>query len=210
MAWMRRRWVQVAWLDTALKRLLHLLIALGVSFGFLWTIAILSADETNPSRRFVKSLIYAVLVFVIWILVALVKFIALPIRAARSGKFLDEYAVEKVRKTRALQQGLSEPSASTTLYKGIDPAQKGRSLKKRVNDVYGFRLLNQRMPTREAPVGSDEYFYAQTLTELARALDSGVATPEQEKLGKDIDSLSEGWRQAYGASGGVGGTPTTT
>lgn len=192
------RWVSVAWLDTLLKRIFDLALAGTVTLLAVWGLSFLDASDV---RR--KNVLYGMLLLVGWLIVASVRLIVHTIRAAISGKFLDEYAAAKASKAQQVKTKAAKAYSPPVfdphfVYKGQDPIQAGRPLKRRIDEVWFFQSHQRRMPALDAPHGSDEYFFAETLKTLARAVNSGVATPDELKRAKYVDSFDNTWREVYG------------
>ena len=192
------RWVSVAWLDTLLKRIFDLALAGTVTLLAVWGLSFLDASDV---RR--KNVLYGMLLLVGWLIVASVRLIVHTIRAAISGKFLDEYAAAKASKAQEVKTKAAKAYSPPVfdphfVYKGQDPIQAGRPLKRRIDEVWFFQSHQRRMPALDAPHGTDEYFFAETLKTLARAVDSGVATPDELKRAKYVDSFDNTWREVYG------------
>lgn len=192
------RWVSVAWLDTLLKRIFDLALAGTVTLLAVWGLSFLDASDV---RR--KNVLYGMLLLVGWLIVASVRLIVHTIRAAISGKFLDEYAAAKASKAQQVKTRAAKAYSPPVfdphfVYKGQDPIQAGRPLKRRIDEVWFFQSHQRRMPALDAPHGTDEYFFAETLKTLARAVDSGVATPDELKRAKYVDSFDNTWREVYG------------
>lgn len=193
------RWVPVAWLDTLLKRIFDLALAIAVTLLAFWGLTLILDPGDGPR----KNVLYMVLVLVIWIVVATVRLIVHPIRAAISGKFLDEYAAAKASKAQEVKTKAAKAYSPPVfdphfVYKGQDPIQASRPLKRRIDDVWFFQSHQRRMPALDAPHGTDEYFFTETLKTLARAVNSGVATPDELKRAKYVDSFDNTWREVYG------------
>ncbi len=192
------RWVSVAWLDTLLKRIFDLALAGTVTLLAVWGLSFLDASDV---RR--KNVLYGMLLLVGWLIVASVRLIVHTIRAAISGKFLDEYAAAKASKAQQVKTKAAKAYSPPVfdphfVYKGQDPIQAGRPLKRRIDEVWFFQSHQRRMPALDAPHGTDEYFFAETLKTLARAVNSGVATPDELKRAKYVDSFDNTWREVYG------------
>ena len=192
------RWVSVAWLDTLLKRIFDLALAGTVTLLAVWGLSFLDASDV---RR--KNVLYGMLLLVGWLIVASVRLIVHTIRAAISGNFLDEYAAAKASKAQEVKTKAAKAYSPPVfdphfVYKGQDPIQAGRPLKRRIDEVWFFQSHQRRMPALDAPHGTDEYFFAETLKTLARAVDSGVATPDELKRAKYVDSFDNTWREVYG------------
>lgn len=55
MAWLSKRWVKHAWLDTLLKQLLHVAVAAGITFGVFLGLALWINADASGARDNLKS-----------------------------------------------------------------------------------------------------------------------------------------------------------
>ncbi len=205
MSWYRARWINTAWLDTLLKRLLTLAIALVVAVVVIFIVSAVMGDggATETSYGVRKGALRIALIFLVWIGFEVVRLIIQPIRAAVSGTFLDEYAARRQERAHAAQARM--PTAkriapgSTAIFKGQDPAAAGMALGVRVANVAGFYNEAKRWPDPQAAPGSDEYFHAQTLAELNREVRHPEAPKSVQRDAKLLDFLDKehGWRGHY-------------
>ena len=205
MNWYRARWINNPFVDTLLKRLFTLALALVVSVAGVLLVSALIGDSgaTETSYGVRKRALRVGLIFAVWIAIEAVRLIIQPIRAAITGKFLDEFAAHKEERRRARAarspQGQRIAPGSTSVYRGQDPAAAGVPLELRITNVVGFHLEAQRWPDPQAAPGTDEYFHAQAISELNRAARNPEAPKDVQRSVKTMDFHDKQgtWRQRY-------------
>jgi len=198
MAWFSDRWVNVAVLDTLLKRLFTLMLSIAVTFGVFGLLAALL--DAEDARR--KSVLRLVLILGVWIIVEAIRFIVHTLRAAFTGRFLDEYAAQRADKAQS--RAASSPAAavsaagSTATYQGEDPAATV-PLSTRIVQVTAFYVTARRWPDPSAAPGTDEYFHGRTIAELEAILRSPEAPKSARRDERLLNSMdkSQGWRDRY-------------
>ena len=205
MSWYRARWINIPFVDTLLKRLFTLALALVVSVAGVLLVSALIGDSgaTETSYGVRKRALRIGLIFAIWIAIEVLRLIIQPIRAAITGKFLDEIAAHKEERRRA--QAARSPQVqriapgSTYVYKGQDPAAAGVPLELRITNVAGFYSEAKRWPDPQAAPGTDEYFFAQAIAELNRAARHPEPPKDVRRSVKMLDFLDKqgNWRERY-------------
>lgn len=209
MSWYQARWINNAVLDTLFKRLFTLALALVVTVLGIYLMSAFMGDggATDTSYGVRKRALRLGIIFLVWITVEVVRLIVQTLRAAVSGKFLDEYAQRRVDRDqrRAQQRHDRSPSTkltapgSTYIYKGEDPIAKNVPLNTRATNAGLFMSQAGRLPEPTAAAGTDEYFHAQTLAEVVREVRNPAASKDVHRSAKFLDSCdkSKTWRDRY-------------
>jgi len=208
--WYHARWVNIAVLDTLLKRLFTLVLSLVVTVVVLYGISAVMGDggATETSYGVRKNVLRLGLIFAVWIVIEVVRLIVHTVRAAVTGRYLDEYAQR--REERAQQQAeraqdsegrsssdkLTAPG-TTYLYKGEDPVAKGVPLLTRATNAGLFITQAGRLPDPSAAAGTDEFVHAQALAEVAREVRGPSPSKDANRSAKFLDSCdkSKSWRE---------------
>jgi hypothetical protein len=207
MGWYRTRWARKPWLDALAHRAFDLVVTAIVLYGVIYLVVVVIYDPTDVTSRGRAKLAWLGIIMLVTLAYLLLRLIFHPIRAARTGRFLDEIAALKARDDAAARERVASmpprPAVDPrTQYRGIDPVDSGLELTQRVRNVGVFAAFhNLRLPDAAAEPGSDESFHAAALSELAQVMNSGTMTPKQAKVVRYIDSVYKhsDWRGRFGA-----------
>lgn len=209
MNWYRARWINNAVLDTLFKRFFTLVIALVVAVLGIYLISAFMGDagamDTSYGVR--KRALRFGIIFAVWIAVEVIRLLVHTIRAAVTGKFLDEHAqrgAEKAQRRAERAHERQERSASgqmtaagsTYIYRGQDPIATNVPLYTRATNAGLFITQAGRLPEPTAAAGTDEYFHAQTVSEVAREIRNPSASKDVQRSAKFLDSCDKtnSWR----------------